>query len=183
MKARCIVSDPPWRFGDSLPGDTRGASKQYATLRTWEIMRFPLPPIADDAYLFLWRVAAMPQEALDVCKAWGFVPKTELVWRKLTPKGNVHFGMGRHLRAAHETCIVAVRGKPKPLVRNLRTIFDAPVREHSRKPDEFYKLVEAFCAGPRVELFARQRRYGWFAHGNEASKFGTENEQKGEVEE
>ena len=163
----CVVADPPWRFGDSLPGDKRGATKHYACLPLWEIQRFPLPPIAADAYLFLWRVAAMPREALDVASAWGFAPKTELVWRKQTQTGRRHFGMGRHLRAEHETCIVAVRGRPKPLTRSIRSVFDAPVGVHSAKPDAFYALVEELAPGPRVELFARRKREGWTCFGNE----------------
>ena len=78
----CITADPPWKMGDKLPGKKRGAAKNYRVLTVSEIMRFPLPPIADDAILFLWRLSAMPQEALDVVKAWGFVPKSEIVWEK-----------------------------------------------------------------------------------------------------
>jgi len=167
MKARVLVADPPWPFQDKLPGNGRGAGKHYDLLSIDDIANFPLPELADDCYLFMWRVASQVWQAYDVVSAWGFTDKTELVWRKLTVNGKEHFGMGHHLRAAHETCIVATRGKPKPLVRNIRTIFDAPVGRHSEKPDQFYDLVESFAEGPYVELFARRRRPGWTCFGNE----------------
>jgi N6-adenosine-specific RNA methylase IME4 len=162
-----LVADPPWRFGDSLPGRGRGASKHYECMGVEDIAAFPLPEMQRDAYLLLWRVAAMPDEALWVCRAWGFAPKSEIVWLKRTRTGKVHFGMGHHVRAAHESCVVAVRGKPKPLSRSVRSVFEAPVGRHSEKPDAFYRLVEELCPGPRVELFARRRRPGWACLGNE----------------
>jgi N6-adenosine-specific RNA methylase IME4 len=165
--ARVLVADPPWPFGDKLPGNGRGAVKHYGLLSIEDIAAFPLPPLTDNAYLFLWRVASQVEEAYAVCRAWGFVPKTELVWRKLTVHGKIHFGMGRHLRAAHETAIVAVRGKPHPALRNIRSVFDAPVGRHSEKPDEFYELVERFSPGPYAELFARRERPQWTCFGNE----------------
>jgi N6-adenosine-specific RNA methylase IME4 len=162
-----LVADPPWKFGDSLPGPGRGASKHYPCMDVWSICNFALPEMAEDAYLFLWRVSSMVLEAYTVCSFWGFTPKTELVWRKMTKTGKQHFGMGWHLRAAHESCIVAVRGNPRPLVRNVRSVFDAPVGRHSAKPDEFYDIVEMLSPGPYVELFARRHRPGWQCHGNE----------------
>src|SRR5512138_2705679 len=100
-------SDPAWPFGDKLPGEKRGAVKHYAVMSLDDIKAFPQPLMLDDSYLFLWRVASMVEEAYEVVRAWDFVPKTELVWVKLTRTGKPHFGMGRTLRAAHETCIVA----------------------------------------------------------------------------
>lgn len=89
---RVVIADPPWKLGDSLPGKTRGAAKQYHCLSLSEIMRFPLPPIADKEILFLWRLSAMPQEALDVIKVWGFRYKSEIVWEKLTKTEKPHMG-------------------------------------------------------------------------------------------
>ncbi len=162
-----LVADPPWQFNDKLPGSKRGASKHYSTMSLEGIKNFELPPIADDAYLFLWRVAAMQEEALQVVRAWGFVPKTELVWRKLTKHGKPWFGMGHHLRASHESCLVAVRGHPKPLVRNIRSVLEAKTGRHSEKPEAFYELVEQFSAGPYTELFSRRQREGWTCYGDE----------------
>ena len=101
-KARVLVADPPWKLSDKLPGDGRGAEKHYATLTTSEIMRFPLPDLAEPCLLALWRVAAMQQEALDVLKAWGFELKTEIVWKKLTKTGKTAIGMGHYTRGSHE---------------------------------------------------------------------------------
>lgn len=166
--ARVLVADPPWQFGDKLPGPKRGAAKHYPTLSVGDICAFPLPPLADDAHLFVWRVSSMQQEALDVMRAWGFTLKTELVWVKRTVNGNRHFGMGRTLRAEHEVCLIGTRGKPRVRSRSIRSVFEAVAsRRHSEKPDEFYALVESLCDGPYVELFARRHRPDWQCFGNE----------------
>lgn len=193
--ARVIAADPPWPFGDPLPGAGRGAAKNYSLLSIddlkagrfigGEVIRPDSRAVADDAYLFLWRVAAgghikrltLVEEAYAVARAWGFAPKTELVWRKQTVHGKRHFGMGRHVRMEHETCIIATRGRAAPLARNVRSVFDAPAPSddagravHSAKPDAFYELVERMCPGPYVELFARRRRAGWTCVGNEVPR-------------
>lgn len=176
--ANVLVADPPWSFGDSLPGKTRGAARQYACMSTADICALRLPPIASDALLFLWRVSSMPQDALDVARAWGFTPKTEIVWVKLSRCGGttstpdrvpLHFGMGHYVRGAHETCIVASRGRGKDLIRSrsVRSVFLAPVGEHSAKPDAFYELVEQLAPGPYTELFGRRQRPGWAVLGEE----------------
>jgi N6-adenosine-specific RNA methylase IME4 len=162
-----LEADCPWKFGDSLPGKSRGASNNYQCMGVADLMRFPLPPLAPDAVLFLWRVSSMQQEALDVVKAWGFTLKSEIVWEKLTSTGLPHFGMGRYVRASHETCLVATRGRWKPRVRNVRSRFAAKVGRHSQKPDEFYELVERLTVGPRARLFARSERDGWDSFGDQ----------------
>lgn len=164
-----LIADPPWRFGDKLPGTSRGAERNYPTLSWQEIAKFPLPPLADDAHLFLWRVAAMQVEALHVVSAWGFTVKTEIVWCKQTSTGARWFGMGRHVRAEHEICLVATRGRPKVRSRSVRSTFAAPVVGHSAKPDAFYALVEELV-GPGVELFARRQRPGWQCYGDELAE-------------
>ena len=165
----CIAADPPWQFGDKLPGNGRGAAKHYNTVTVDELCTFVLPPVAEHAYLFLWRVSSQVEEAYRLCRAWGFAPKTEIVWVKRTSKGNRWFGMGRTLRAEHETAIIATRGRPQVLSKSIRSTFEAPVPDnrHSAKPDEFFSLVEALVPGPRLELFARQPRPGWTCIGNE----------------
>jgi Transcriptional activator, adenine-specific DNA methyltransferase len=179
-----IVADPPWAFGDKLPGEGRGAEKHYPVMKVDEIERY-LPslnlPIANDALLFLWRVSAMPEEALRVVRAWGFVPKSEIVWVKTTNESDRYslaFGMGRYVRAAHETCIVASRGKGQALIQNhaQRSVFFAPRARHSEKPNEFYGIVQALVplrdtlstqGSGHLELFARRRRPGWVTLGEE----------------
>jgi N6-adenosine-specific RNA methylase IME4 len=150
-------------------------------------------PIADDALLFLWRVSSQVEEAYRVVRAWGFVPKSEIVWVKTTGtrvgyelggsmlmpepgeeviEQKLHFGMGRYTRASHETCIIAARGKAIPLIQNrsTRSVFYAPTGAHSQKPEAFYKLIEGLCVGPRLELFARAHREGWMCVGDELSE-------------
>lgn len=174
-KFRVLCADPPWQFGDKLPGKTRGAARQYKTMSAPELRRFALPPLADDAYLFLWRVASMPQEALDLVYAWGFTPKSEIVWEKLTKNELLWFGMGRTVRASHETCLIATRGNPKPISRSERSIITAPVPVdskgryiHSAKPEAFHDKIERLARGPYVELFARRQRPGWTCLGDQS---------------
>lgn len=164
---RVLCADPPWQFGDKLPGPGRGAEKHYPTMSVEELCAFPVPSLADDCVLFLWRVAAMQQEALDVMKAWGFKQKTEVVWRKQTINGCRWFGMGRIFRAEHETCLVGTRGRPEVQDRSTRSVFDATAGRHSAKPEGFYDIVEKLYKGPYAELFARRVRPGWACFGNE----------------
>lgn len=93
-----LLADPPWQFRDHLPGPRRGAAKQYRCLSVSELCAFPLPPLADDCTLFLWRVTSMQHDALEVMTAWGFMLKTELVWVKRTRTGKRWFGMGPRRR-------------------------------------------------------------------------------------
>jgi len=175
LKPFAVVSvDPGWLFDDALPGKTRGAVKNYRCMKLEDIFRFPLPPLQDNAMLFLWRVSAMQEEALQVVRKWGFVPKSEIVWQKLTKNGKPHFGMGHYVRASHETAIIAVRGSVKLKSKSIRSRFAAkmPVDAagryiHSAKPDEFYRIVETLVAGPYAEVFARKRRPGWTVFGDE----------------
>lgn len=179
-----ILADPPWQMRDALPGATRGAVRQYPTIHIDELIHFlaqqEIAP-AKDALLFMWRLSAMPVEALQLVHAWGFTPKSEFVWRKLTHRRNPHFGMGRYVRMGHETCIIAARGKAQSLIRSrsVRSVFDAcmPRDEngkiiHSAKPDEqFTQVIEPLIGGTDgkrcIELFARRRRPGWTAIGND----------------
>jgi N6-adenosine-specific RNA methylase IME4 len=117
--ARVVVADPPWSFSDRLPGASRGAERNYKVMSSAGIEAF-LPDliasggarVAQDAVLFCWRVASQVEEAYRVVRAWAFLPKSEIVWRKMTKHGKPHFGMGRIVRASHEVRIVAIRGKP-----------------------------------------------------------------------
>jgi N6-adenosine-specific RNA methylase IME4 len=162
-----VLADPAWQFKDPLPGRGCGAAKHYRCLSLPELCAFPLPPLADDSTLFLWRVASMQQEALDVVRAWGFTLKTEIVWVKHTSNGNRKFGMGRTVRGEYEVCLVGTRGRPVTKSKAVRSTFAAVAGRHPEKPVEFYALVEALRDGPYVELFARRRRAGWTSLGDE----------------
>lgn len=169
--ARVVVADPPWSFGDKLTMSktARGAESNYPTMSIEDIARFLGKfRIADDALLFLWRVSSQVKEAYDVCNAWGFVPKSEIVWVKKTPTDKVHFGMGRYVRMSHESCIIGARGKALSIIKShsVRSVFEAPIGAHSEKPDRFFEIVEELTiAGPYLELFARKRRDGWWQDG------------------
>jgi N6-adenosine-specific RNA methylase IME4 len=167
--ARVIYADPPWAFGDKLPGKSRGAAKNYRTLSTVDLMAYPLPPIATDAVLFLWRVAAMQADAVDVAEWWGFTVKSEIVWVKQTVTGKPWFGMGRQVRMAHEVCLIATRGKPQRKSRSVRSTLEAINHGHSQKPHEMYDTIERLYGGPYVELFARDTspRPGWTFKGDQ----------------
>ncbi len=154
-----IVADPPWRYdsGNSLP---------YPTMDIEEIKAIPVAEIADEnAILWLWTTNAHLRVAFDVVEAWGFEYKTLLTWVK------DRMGTGEWLRGKTEHCMLAVRGKPVFLHGNHTTVLEAVRREHSRKPEEFYTLVEATCPGCRVELFARQQRHRWASFGNQTTEF------------
>lgn len=171
----CLVADPPWRFGDSLPGPKRGSSKHYKTLNVRDIESFPIPVMANPSILFLWRVASMQAEALRVIDAWGFTLKSELVWVKTVnvkdvcvPAG-LCMGMGHYVRGSHEMCLIATRGSFKVQNRSTHSVFYTPRQLHSEKPDEFYSIVEKLV-GPsarKVELFSRWKRAGWECFGDE----------------
>lgn len=164
--ARIVLADPPWHFGDRLPGPKRGASKHYRTMSTLAIAALRLPPIADDALLFMWRVAAMQADALTVARAWGFDPKSELVWIKT----DARMGMGHYTRLGHEVCIIATRGRGIKLIQNhaVRSVIEAPRGKHSEKPPATYEVIEQLVGpnGPKVELFARRHRPGWTCIGD-----------------
>lgn len=178
MTFQVLVSDPPWSPDDSLPGKGRGAVKHYKCMTVDDICAMPLPLLDTNAVLFLWRLSSMQREAFRVIDAWGFRDHSEIVWRKLTSTGTKeHFGMGRIVRGAHETCLICVRGKtPKVLNRSTRSVFSAPVGRHSEKPSAFYSLVEQLLPGPYIETFARRHRPGWTCFGDqlpEAANDGT----------
>lgn len=164
---RVLVADPPWPFDDQLADFNRGAGTKYGLLSVEDIKRFKLPPLYEESTLFMWRVASMQQEALDVIDAWDFELKAEIVWKKLTKHGKRHFGMGRTVRMEHEVCLIATSGKPQTLDKSIRSVFEAPVGRHSEKPEKFYNLVERLREGPYCELFARRLRAGWTSYGNE----------------
>jgi N6-adenosine-specific RNA methylase IME4 len=154
-----IVADPPWRYetGNDLP---------YPTMPLEEIKAMPVRDMADEnSILWLWTTNAHLRSAFEVVDAWGFEYKTLLTWVK------DRMGTGDWLRGKSEHCLFAVRGRPVFLLGNHTTILEAARREHSRKPEEFYALVEATSPGGKVDLFCRQRRTGWEAYGNNVDLF------------
>ena len=164
---RVIVSDPPWAYEKRAGDASHRVDLPYPSMTTEAICALPVAPLAHDegCVLWLWTTNAFMRDAYRVLDAWGFHEKTILTWVK------DRMGMGDWLRGQTEHCILAVRGKPTVLLTNQTTALHGPLREHSRKPDEFYALVEALCPGSKVEMFCRTPREGWAKWGAETEKF------------
>jgi N6-adenosine-specific RNA methylase IME4 len=166
-----LCADPPWHFEvyNEESGVERAAGNYYPTMSLDEICALPVLSLAaPDAILFMWTTAPHLQESFQVLAAWGFEYKTNAVWVK------DKIGLGYFVRNQHELLLVATRGDmPSPSPANRPpSVISAPRREHSRKPDEAYALIEAmYPALPKLELFARQRRPGWDVWGNETDIF------------
>jgi len=164
-----IVADPPWAYTTRNEDETHRGVCPYPPMTTEEICAVDVPSIAaGSCILWLWTTNAFMRHAYAVLDAWGFTEKTILTWTK------PNIGLGNWLRNQTEHCILAIKGKPlidKDVTANTSTILSGAKREHSRKPDEFYKLVEALCPGSKVELFSREDRDGWKHYGWEAGVF------------
>lgn len=170
---RCIVADPPWQqttgpnlWGTNKPG---GDALDYETMSVEKIKDMPVVKhVADDAHLYLWTINRYVEQSYDIARAWGFKPSVLLVWAK-TPHG---VGLGDAYRITTEFILYARRGKLKENKIIETTWFNWPRGKHSKKPAEFYALVEAMTPAPhnegdRLELFARQERPGWTVWGDE----------------
>lgn len=170
----CILADPPWRFRSwSAKGEGRNAIRHYPCLETEMIAALPVAAFAArDCALFLWATAPMLPDALRVLDAWGFRFSTAGGWVKTTRDGSgPAYGTGMIWRSAIEFLLVGSRGAPPWRTRTERNLIEAPRRQHSRKPEAAYRLIEAMIGGPRLELFARWRRPGWDSWGDEVGKF------------
>jgi len=168
-----IVSDPPWPFDlYSSKGAKKSASEHYPVMTVAAIAALNVAHIAQrDCILLLWATAPRLPDAFAVMAAWGFAYKTNLVWRKTTANGKVRMGTGYWARTMHEQILVGTLGRPSKFSA-FPSLFDGVAREHSRKPEEFYGLVEKHTVGMRrIELFSRTPREGWDTWGLEARKF------------
>lgn len=168
-----ILADPPWRFanrtGKMAPEHQR--LSRYSTMSTQEIMDLPVGELAlAQSHLYLWVPNALIAEGLDVMKAWGFTYKTNMVWYKTRKDGGPDGrGVGFYFRNVTELILFGIRGKIRtfPPGRRQVNIITSQKREHSRKPDELYEIIEECSPDPFLELFARYRREGWTQWGNE----------------
>lgn len=163
-----ILGDPAWRF-EPYSRDTgmdRAADNHYPTQETSEIKALPVGTLAaNDCVLFLWATPAMLQEAMQVMRFWGFEYKSQIIWNK------DRIGTGYWVRSKHEILLIGTRGNvPAPAPgTQWDSVIDAPVGEHSAKPDVFYELIESYFPNlPKIELNARRARAGWDAWGLEA---------------
>ncbi|HVB89278.1 MAG TPA: MT-A70 family methyltransferase [Beijerinckiaceae bacterium] len=170
-----ILADPPWRFQNStgkVAPEHRRLSR-YGTLSLEEISALPVAALsAPVAHLYLWVPNALLPEGLAVMRAWGFAYKSNLVWHKVRKDGGSDGrGVGFYFRNVTELVLFGVRGKQARTLapgRRQVNLLATRKREHSRKPDELYPLIEACSPGPRLELFARGERADWSAWGDQA---------------
>jgi len=172
-----ILADPPWQFqnrtGKMAPEHKR--LSRYATLTLEEIKEIPVSTAAaDKSHLYLWVPNALLAEGLGVMEAWGFKYKTNIVWHKIRKDGGPDGrGVGFYFRNTTELLLFGVRGSLRTLEkgRTQVNILKTRKREHSRKPDEQYDIVESCSPGPYLELFARGPRKGWYCWGNESKHY------------
>jgi N6-adenosine-specific RNA methylase IME4 len=177
-KYATVLADPPWRFqnktGKMAPEHRR--LNRYNTLTLADISALPIGQItAPIAHLYLWVPNALLPEGLEVMKAWGFTYKTNLVWHKVRKDGGPDGrGVGFYFRNTTELVLFGVKGKNARTLspgRRQVNIIRTMKREHSRKPDELYEIIETCSPSPRLELFARGQRKGWKVWGDEAENY------------
>ena len=169
-----VLADPPWQFanrtGKMAPEHRR--LHRYPTMTFAEINELPIPQLVlPKAHLYLWVPNALIAEGLEVMRRWGFTYKTNIVWYKVRKDGGPDGrGVGFYFRNVTELVLFGVRGglRTLPPGRRQTNILTTRKREHSRKPDELYDIIEQCSPGPYVELFARHARPGWLQWGNEA---------------
>ena len=174
---RTILADPPWRFvnrtGKVAPEHKRLA--RYGTMATADICQMPIAALTEPtSHLYLWVPNALLPEGLKVMEAWGFQYKANIVWHKVRKDGGSDGrGVGFYFRNVTEILLFGVRGKnarTEAPGRSQVNYMSSRKREHSRKPDEQYDLIEDCSKGPYLELFARGTRRGWTYWGNQADE-------------
>lgn len=167
-----IYADPPWHYRVySKKGAGRSAESHYPTMTIEEIQALPVSELANkDCALFMWITFPLLKESLSVLSAWGFKFKTiAFVWIKQNRKSDSMFwGMGYWTRANAEFCVLATKGKPKRMAKNVHQVIVSHIEEHSKKPDEARRRIVRLMGDlSRIELFARQKTAGWDVWGNE----------------
>lgn len=172
-----ILADPPWQFqnrtGKVAPEHKR--LSRYGTMKLEEICELPVAEIsADPSHLYLWVPNALLPEGLQVMDAWGFRYVSNIIWEKVRKDGGPDGrGVGFYFRNVTEILLFGVRGKSARTLQPGRSqvnIIRSQKREHSRKPDEQYPIIEGCSWGPRIELFSRGKRRGWTVWGNQADE-------------
>ncbi len=172
-----VLADPPWQFqnrtGKIAPEHRR--LSRYGTLKLPEIKALPVSELVRDrAHLYLWVPNALLKYGLEVMEAWGFEYKTNIVWHKVRKDGGPDGrGVGFYFRNTTELVLFGIRGKLRTLQPGRRqvNILKSMKREHSRKPDELYDVVESCSPGPYLELFARGPRKGWAVWGEQSEEY------------
>jgi N6-adenosine-specific RNA methylase IME4 len=177
-KYSTVLADPPWQFsnrtGKIAPEHKR--LSRYPTMTLEEIKALPVSEVVrEKAHLYLWVPNALVFEALQVMQAWGFKYKTNIVWYKVRADGGPdRRGVGFYFRNVTEMILFGIKGKDARTLKPGRTqpnIIVSRKREHSRKPDEQYDIIESCSWGPYLELFSRGTRTGWSSWGNQNSHY------------
>lgn len=177
-KFRTVLADPPWQFqnrtGKVAPEHRR--LNRYGTMSFEQIKKIPVECVlSESAHLYLWVPNALLPEGIATLQTWGFTYKTNIVWHKVRKDGGPDGrGVGFYFRNTTELVLFGVRGKNNRTLKPGRrqvNIIRTQKREHSRKPDELYGIVEACSPGPYLELFARGGRRGWTSLGNESEDY------------
>ncbi len=177
-KFSTVLADPPWQFqnrtGKMAPEHRR--LSRYPTMGLRDIKDLPVEAIVNDtAHLYLWVPNALMAEGLQVMENWGFKYKTNLIWYKIRKDGGPdRRGVGFYFRNVTEMILFGVRGKNARTLdpgRRQENIISTRKREHSRKPDEQYDIIESCSPGPFIELFARGPRENWHVWGNESEDY------------
>lgn len=173
-KYSVIYADPPWWYSQRCNPGTAfklGARGHYDVMKTKDIMALPIADLAaDNCAIFMWATFPNLPEQLEVLKAWGFRYRTVgFTWVKTNPKkGDPFFGVGYYTKSNAEVCLLAIKGRMKPVSNSVSSVIISPRGRHSEKPAEARnRIVQLFGDLPRIELFARQKYDGWDSWGNE----------------
>lgn len=162
-----IVVDPPWEYRDTkADAQHLRVRAPYPSMTIEEIKELELP-MAENCVIFLWSTQHHLPVAFEVLTAWGCEYRSTIVWDKQS------LGMGKTIRFQCEFCLMAYKGRPiiDTTSHTIRDIICSPRREHSRKPDGFYDLVDTICMGRKLDFFSRERRVGWDSYGNDTEHF------------
>lgn len=174
LRYQTILLDPPWYFKNySAKGEKKNPNAHYDCMSIDELRALPVGHLAAPACaLTMWSTAPFLVESIELLRHWGFEYKSMGCWAKQSSTGKKwQFGTGYGYRSACEPWLLGTLGNPKRISRSVRNLIMAPVRDHSRKPDQMRLDLERLWPGPRCELFARQRHPGWDCWGLEVDKF------------
>lgn len=170
-KYHVIGIDPPWAYEEKggfssadYDSESNRGAVDYPTMTVEQIKKIELPA-AEDCVLFLWTTHAFLRDSFDLLDEWGFKYKATLVWDK------VKMGLGRTVRMQVEFCLIATKGNPIINGSSERDIITESRRQHSRKPEVFYEMVERMCIGNKLDYFSRQNRVNWEHYGAEQGQF------------
>ena len=177
-----ILADPPWRFSNRTGkvAPEHGRLRRYRTMKLDEIKALPVGSLSEEnSHLYLWVPNALLREGMEVMESWGFKYKTNMVWYKIRKDGGPDGrGVGFYFRNVTELVLFGVKGRMRTLAPGRRQVnlFATRKREHSRKPDEFYPIIESCSPGPYLEMFARFAREGWSQWGDQLEREATQGE-------